>query len=48
MTDTDIADRFVIEASRIGTVDHIVDLDAESANRSPYSPRRELPGREAV
>jgi hypothetical protein len=44
MTDTDIADRFVIEVSRVGTVDHIVDLDAEPADRSPYSLRRDLPG----
>jgi hypothetical protein len=44
MTDTEITDRFVIEVSRIGTVDHIVDLDAKSADRSPYSPRRDLPG----
>jgi hypothetical protein len=44
MTDTDITDRFVIEVSRVGTVDHIVDLEAEPTNRSPYSPRRDLPG----
>jgi len=44
MTDTDITDRFVIEVSRVGTVDHIVDLKAEPADRSPYSPRRDLPG----
>jgi hypothetical protein len=44
MTETDIADRFVIEVSRMGTVDHIVDLEAESADRSPYSSRRELSG----
>lgn len=44
MTDTEITDRFVIEVSRVGTVDHIVDLEAESADRSPYSPHRELPG----
>lgn len=44
MTETAIADRFVIEVSRVGTVDHIVDLEATSADRSPYSPRRELPG----
>ena len=44
MTETDIQDRFVIEVSRVGTVDHIVDLEAEPANRSRYSPRRELPG----
>lgn len=44
MTETDIRNRFVIEVSRVGTVDHIVDLDAEPAERSRYSPRRHLPG----
>ncbi|EMA50527.1 hypothetical protein C448_01374 [Halococcus morrhuae DSM 1307] len=44
MTDTDITDRFVIEVSRVGTVDHIVDLEAEPVDRTPYSPRRDLPG----
>jgi len=44
MTETDIQDRFVIEVSRVGTVDHIVDLESEPANRSRFSPRRELPG----
>jgi hypothetical protein len=45
MTDTEITDRFVIEVSQVGTVDHIVDLEAESADRSPYAPRRDLPGK---
>jgi hypothetical protein len=44
MTETDTADRFVIEVSRVGTVDHIVDLEAKAVDRSPYSLRRELPG----
>lgn len=44
MTDTDTTDRFVIEVSQVGTVDHIVDLEADSADRSPYAPRRDLPG----
>ena len=35
MTDTDTTDRFVIEVSQVGTVDHIVDLEADSADRSP-------------
>lgn len=45
MTDseTGIMERFVIEVSQVGTVDHTVDLDAE-VDRSAYSPRRELPG----
>lgn len=44
MTETDRTDRFVIEVSQVGTVDHIVDLEADSADRSPYAPRRDLPG----
>lgn len=44
MTDTQITDRFVIEVSQVGTVDHIVDLETDSADRSPYAPRRDLPG----
>lgn len=44
MTETDITNRFVIEVSRIGTVDHIVDLESEPADRSAYSPRQHLPG----
>ena len=44
MTNSKDTERFVIEVSRVGTVDHIVDLEAEPANRSRYSPRRELPG----
>ncbi|QCC56711.1 hypothetical protein DV706_18480 (plasmid) [Natronorubrum bangense] len=42
-TGRDLTDRFVIEVSRVGTVDHIVDLDAESSASSPYSPH-DLPG----
>ena len=44
MADTEITDRFVIEISQVGTVDHIVDLEADSVDRSAYAPRRELPG----
>jgi hypothetical protein len=46
MTDkqTEILERFVIEVSQIGTVDHIVDLEAKPVDRSAYSPRGELPG----
>ncbi|GGC71018.1 hypothetical protein [Haloferax sulfurifontis] len=44
MTDTEITDRFVIEVSQVGTVDHIVDLEADSVDRSPYAPRQDLPG----
>jgi hypothetical protein len=44
MTDTDTTDRFVIEVSQVGTVDHIVDLEADSADGSPYAPRQDLPG----
>lgn len=43
MTEIDITERFVIEVSRVGTVDHIVDLEAE-VDRSAYSPRQHLPG----
>ena len=44
MTDPEDTERFVIEVSRVGTVDHIVDLEAEPADRSLYAPRRGLPG----
>ncbi|MDZ5812950.1 hypothetical protein U4E84_16540 [Halorubrum sp. AD140] len=44
MTNTDTTDRFVIEVSQVGTVDHIVDLEADSADGSPYAPRQDLPG----
>ena len=44
MTNSEDTERFVIEVSRVGTVDHIVDLEAEPADRSPYSPRRDLLG----
>lgn len=46
MTDSKagITKRFVIEVNQLGTVDHIVDLEAEPVGRSAYSPRRELPG----
>lgn len=44
MTETDHTDRFVIEVSQVGTVDHIVDLEADSADPSPYAPPRGLPG----
>lgn len=37
-------ERFVIEVSRTGTVDHVIDLRAESGDKSAYSPRRNLPG----
>jgi len=43
-SETDILERFVIEVSQIGTVDHIVDMEAEPVGRSAFSPRRELPG----
>lgn len=43
-SETEILDRFVIEVSQIGTVDHIVDMEAEPVGRLAYSPRRELPG----
>jgi len=45
MTDTDTTDRFVIEVSQVGTVDHIVDLEADPASGPSYSSRRELPGK---
>ena len=44
MTETATTDRFVIEVSRVGTVDHIVDLEADPASGPSYSSRRELPG----
>jgi hypothetical protein len=44
MTDTDTTDRFVIEVSQVGTVDHVVDLEADSTGKSPYASRRDLPG----
>ncbi len=44
MTETATTDRFVIEVSRVGTVDHIVGLEAEPASGPSYSSRRELPG----
>ena len=44
MTNSEDTERFVIEVSRVGTVDHIVDLEAEPADRSPCSPRRDLLG----
>lgn len=39
MTDseTKTLERFRIEVSQVGTVDHIVDVDADSIDRSPYS-----------
>jgi len=43
-TETEILERFVIEVSQIGTVDHIIDMEAEPVGRSAYSPRRELLG----
>ena len=43
-SETEILERFVIEVSQIGTVDHIVDVEAEPVGRSTYSPRQELPG----
>jgi len=42
--ETATTDRFVIEVSRVGTVDHIVDLEADRANRPSYPSRREFPG----
>jgi hypothetical protein len=44
MTERETTDRFVIEVSQVGTVDHIVDLEADSADRSSYAPRQALPG----
>jgi hypothetical protein len=44
MTETATTDRFVIEVSHVGTVDHIVDLEADPASGPSYSSRRELPG----
>ncbi|QZP39397.1 hypothetical protein [Halobaculum magnesiiphilum] len=44
MTETATTDRFVIEVSRVGTVDHIVDLEADPASGPSYSFRRELSG----
>ena len=44
MTDTATTDRFVIEVSKVGTVDHIVDLEADSANGLPHTSRQDLPG----
>ena len=43
-SETEILERFVIEVSQVGTVDHIVDVEAEPVGRSTYSPRQELPG----
>ena len=44
MTETATTDRFVIEVSRVGTVDHIVDLEADPASGPSYRSRREFPG----
>lgn len=43
MTETATTDRFVIEVSRVGTVDHIVDREAGPADGSSYSSRQEFP-----
>ena len=44
VTETTTTDRFVIEVSRVGTVDHIVDLEADPASGPSYSSQWELPG----
>jgi hypothetical protein len=41
---SDLTERFAIEVSNTGTVDHIVDVDAASTDQSPYSVRSQLPG----
>lgn len=44
MSEVDWEDRFVVEVSKVGTVDHIVDLEADTADRTTLVAGRGLPG----